>query len=225
MNSRKCDVSNIDVQRASYAKHLRSKKHLQNEKQNRMITPEMLFKEPIESRIKKLYNPKPLTQLTRDKIKKDDKQLNKGLAKKMINLYYYICRNLKVRFKITLESHHINHAISNLNITSNYPEFGIEVCYKNEIIKDLSVIYARLIDQYFFENQTVLSARLDKQDEGNQVLDETELFFNLNNNHSLTESYLDNIGIKSPLENQIREQEMKDSGWRFHKVNSMTIYF
>ena len=29
MNSRKCDIGNVDVQRASYAKHLRSKKQLE----------------------------------------------------------------------------------------------------------------------------------------------------------------------------------------------------
>ena len=46
MNSRKCK---IDVHRASYVKHLRSKKHLENEKQNEMIIPEWLFKEPIEN--------------------------------------------------------------------------------------------------------------------------------------------------------------------------------
>ena len=32
MNSRKSDVCNIDVLKASYAKYLRSKKHLKNEK-------------------------------------------------------------------------------------------------------------------------------------------------------------------------------------------------
>ena len=35
-NSRRCDICNIDVHRASYVKHLRCKKHLENE----MITPE-----------------------------------------------------------------------------------------------------------------------------------------------------------------------------------------
>ena len=34
MNSRKCDISNVDVHRAFYAKDVRSKKHLENEKQN-----------------------------------------------------------------------------------------------------------------------------------------------------------------------------------------------
>ena len=54
MNSRKCDVCNIDVYRASYVKHLRSKKHLENIKQNEMIITEGLFKEPIEIKINKL---------------------------------------------------------------------------------------------------------------------------------------------------------------------------
>ena len=53
MNSRKCDVCNIDVHRACYVKHLRSKKHLENEKQNEMIIPEWLFKETFEN--KKIY--------------------------------------------------------------------------------------------------------------------------------------------------------------------------
>ena len=142
----------------------------------------------------------------------------------MLNPYYFTDRNLKVGFKIDLDSHHINHANSKLTITLNYPEFGIEVRYINKIIKELSVIYARLINQYKFKYQTVFSARFDKQNEDNQVLDETELFINLNINHILTETDINYIDIKSPLELQIQQQEMKDSGWRFDKINSMTVY-
>ena len=54
---------------------------------------------------------------------------------------------------------------------------------------------------------------------------ERELFINLKINHTLTESGLDNIDVKSPLEHQIQQQEMKDSTWRFDKINSMIIYF
>ena len=43
MNSSKCDVFSIDVHRASYVKILRSKKHLESEKQSEMIIPEWLF--------------------------------------------------------------------------------------------------------------------------------------------------------------------------------------
>ena len=57
MNSRRCDICKIDVHRASYNKHLRSKKHLENEKQNEMIIPEWLFRESIENKIRKIYIP------------------------------------------------------------------------------------------------------------------------------------------------------------------------
>ena len=225
MNSRRCEICNVDVHRASYIKHLRSKKHMENMKQNEMIIPEWLFQEPVENKIKKIYNPKSLKQLARNNIKLDDKQLNKELAKKMINPYYFTDRNLQVGFKINLDSHHIIHDNSKLTIIPYHPEFGIELRYINKIMKELSIIYARLINQYKFKYQTVFSARFDKQDEDNQVLDETELFINLNINHNLTQSDLDKINIISPLEFQIQQQEMKDSGWRFDKINSMTIYF
>ena len=225
MNSRRCEICNVDVHRASYMKHLRSKKLIENMKQNEMIIPEWLFQEPVENKIKKIYNPKSLKQLARNNIKLDDKQLNKELAKKMINPYYFIDENLKVGFKINLDSHHINHANSKLTIIPNHPEFGIEVRYINKIMKELAVIYARLINQYKFKYQTVFWARFDKQNEDNQILDETELFININNNHNLTQTDIANIDIVSSLDHRIQQQEMKDSGWRFDKINSMTIYF
>ena len=188
-----------------------------------MIIPEWLFQEPVVNRSNKIYNPKPLRQIARDNIKLNDKQLNKELARKMINPYYFTDGNLKVGFKINLDSHQINHNNFKITITPNYPEFGIEVRYINKIIKELSFIYATLINQYEFKYQTVFAARFDKQNEDNQVLDETELVININIDHNLTQSDFDKIDIKSPLEHQIQQQEMKDSGWRFDKINSLTV--
>ena len=54
MNSCKCDTCDADVHRRSYVKHLRSKNHLANEKQNELIIPEWLIKEPIENEINKI---------------------------------------------------------------------------------------------------------------------------------------------------------------------------
>ena len=70
--------------------------------------------------------------------------------------------------------------------------------------------------------QTVFSARIDKQQEENQALDETELFFNLKIYHNLTETDIDKINIEYLLENQTQQQEMKDSGWRIDNIDSMT---
>ena len=189
-----------------------------------MIIPDWLFQELVENKIKKYIILKH-KQTAKENVKLDDKQLNKESAKRLNNPYYFTDRTLKVGFKINLDSHHINHANSKLAIKLNYPEFGIETRYINKIMNELSVIYARLINQYKFRYQTVFSARFDKQDADNQVLGETELFLNLNNNHNLTEIGIDNIDIKSPLQHQIQQQEMIDSGWRFDKIISMTIYF
>ena len=151
--------------------------------------------------------------------------MNKEPAKKLPNPYYFTDRKLQVGFKINLDSHHINHGNSKITIAPNYPEFGIENHYSNKIMEDLSVNYARLINQYKFKYQTVFSARFDKQNEDIQLLDESDLFINFHVNHNLTQSDLDNIDIRSPLEHQNQLQGMKDCGWRFDRINSMTVYF
>ena len=225
MNSRKCEVCNVDVHRAPYIKHFRSKKHIKNMKQNEGIIPEWLFSEPIENKIEKINNPKSLKQLARDNIRLDDKQLNKELANKVINPYCFFDENLKVGYKINLDSQNLHHTNCKLTIIPNHPDFGIEVRYIKKIMKKLAVIYARLKNQFKFKYQTVFSARFDKQDEDNQVLDETELFIKLKINLNLTQSDLDNIDVVSQLDYQLLQQKMKDSGWRFDKINSMTIYF
>ena len=56
-NSRTCEVCNVNVHRASFAKHLRSKILLKNIEQNEMIIPEWFFKEektPIKKKKQKV---------------------------------------------------------------------------------------------------------------------------------------------------------------------------
>ena len=198
--------------------------HLENVIQNEMIIPEWFLKEektPIKKKIQKVYNPKTLKQLAREKIKLDDKEV----AKIMINPYYFNDENLKIGFKINLESHNFSHANSILTITPNFPDFGIEFRYINKIVKELSVIYARLINQYKFKYHTLISASFHKINEEYQRNNEIELYINLEINNNSTESDIDNIDIRSQLEQQIQVQETKDSGWIFDKINSMKISF
>ena len=85
----------------------------------------------------------------------------------------------------------------------------------------MSNIYAGITNQYKFKNQTVFSTRFDQQDDHDQKLDENDLFINLKINQKLTQSDIHNIHIRSQLESQIQNQEMKDSGWQNwlnHKV-------
>ena len=55
MNSRRFEIRNVEIHRARFVKHLRSKRQLENLKRNEMIIPEWLFQEPIENKIKKIY--------------------------------------------------------------------------------------------------------------------------------------------------------------------------
>ena len=223
-NSRTCEICNVNVHRASFVKHLRSKNYLENMIQNEMIIPKLFFKEdrtPIKKKIQKVYNPKTLKQLAREKIKLDDKEL----AKMMINPYFFIDENLEIGFKINIESHNNNQANSILTITPNFPEFGIEFRYINKIVKKLSGIYARLKNQYKFKYHTLFSASFYKINEEDQRNNEIDLYMNLKINHNLTESDTDNIDVRSQLKNQIQIQETKESGWIFDKINSMKISF
>ena len=89
----------------------------------------------------------------------------------------------------------------------------------------MATIYARLINQNRFNYHIFFSARFYKINEEYQRSVETEIFFNLNFNNSLTENDINDIDVKSQLEHQIQIQETKESGWMFDKTNSMKIKF
>ena len=143
----------------------------------------------------------------------------------MINPHYFMDENLKIGFKIILESHNINHANSLLNIEPKFPDTGIETRYVNKILKEMATNYARLINQYKCKNQILFSASFYKINEEDQRSDGIELFSNLNINNNLTETDINNIDVESQLEHQKQVQETKESGWIFDKINSMKIRF
>ena len=226
-NSRAWEICKVIVHRATFVKHLRSKKVLENEKQNEIFITEWLFKEqtPIKNKIKKVYNPKTLKQIAREDIKKEGKDLDKELAKKMIDPYSFFDENLKIVFKVILESHNIIHASSLLNIEPIFPDIGIETRYFNKILKEMATIYASLINHYRFKFQIIFSASFYKINEEDRRSDENDLSNILNFNNNLTETDIDNIDVKSQLGHQIQIQETKESGWIFDKYNSMKLRF
>ena len=112
-----------------------------------------------------------------------------------------------------------------MTITPKFPEFGIGIRYKIKIIKELSVIYTRLINQNKLKCHTLFSARFYKINEEDQRNKETELFLNSNNNHNLKESDIFIFDVRSQLEHPLQIQETKESGWIFDKIISMKISF
>ena len=126
-NNRICDVCNVDVHWASYVRHLRSKKPLENENQNQMKIPDWLMKKehtPIKNKFEEVYNPKTLKQIARQNIKKNDKELDKELAIKKINPSYFTDENSKIGSKVNLEIHIVDHANSLIDVIPNFGDIG-----------------------------------------------------------------------------------------------------
>ena len=154
--------------------------------------------------------PESLNQLIRNYIR-----LNKKVKQRIKNSYYDNDRGLRLELKIDKDSPCLTFII-----IPNISEYEVQVSYINHIIKQLSNIYVRLINQYKFRYQTVFSTVFDKQNE-----DEKELFIDLNISRNLTQSDIDKIDIISLLRRKIHDEEMKDFDWQFYKINSMTVYF
>ena len=138
--------------------------------------------------------------------------MNKELAGKMINLFYFADRALQIRFNINLGSHNINHANSVLTIEPHSPVFGIELRYFSKILKEMAIIFSRLKNQNKYNYHTFFSASFYKINEEDQRNDEIELNINLIVNHKLTDTEIDDIDIKPQLEHQIQIQKTKECG-------------
>ena len=195
---------------------------MENIRQVDIFIPEWLVKgeqETISKKLKKLNKPKTLEQIARVNSKLDDDNLEKGLARKMTNPNYFTDQNLKIGFKINLETHKINHANCMLTITTIYPDFGIETRYKKNS-KEMVNIYATKLNQYKVKYHIIFSASFYKTDEEDQRRDETELFNSLNISHNLRETDINNIDVKSHLEHQNQIQITKENSWMFDKYSS-----
>ena len=70
----------------------------------------------------------------------------------------------------------------------------------------MATIYARLLNQYNLNYHILFSAIFYKIMEEDQRSDEIEIFINLNIYYNLRESDINNIDLKSQLENQIQEK-------------------
>ena len=71
---------------------------------------------------------------------------------------YFTDRSLQVGFNINLVSHNRIHNISLKTIKPNFNVFGTKTGCIKKNLEEMSVIYVRLINQYIFKNQTVISA-------------------------------------------------------------------
>ena len=93
----------------------------------------------------------------------------------MFNPFFVFEKNLYYNFlKINLDSHHINHLNSKITLSSTTEYNKIDMHLINDLVKQMSIVYARIIDHFKFKYQCVFLCRFDKQSEDKEIIDETE---------------------------------------------------
>ena len=194
-NRVRCDNCKIDFHRASYTRHLKSKKHLENMTQNKVIIPR------------------------KQVVKKVD------IDKNIENRYYFTDKVLKAAYNITVENHHDKNVNSKMTNTPNYGIIGIAEYHIDKIVIEMNNIYATVVNQYKFKYQLSFLVLFNKYGEEGQITSQIELPVILTFTENLTQSDLNNIDIQWTLENRIQNIEMKASCWNSQKIISMSIKF
>ena len=192
-NLKRCGDCNIDIHRASYSRHLKTKKHLEKK----------------GNKLRKII----------------DKETNKNIKRNDKIEYKFTDNILNIAYDITVDSHHKKDLNSQITITSELDNTGIEMYYINKIFEEMSHLYAKFINQYKFKYQLSFMTLFNKFEEDGDIRKEAEMSINLNMTNNLTQSEVDNVHIQWDLESRIQNLEMKESGWVFQSVNSMTISF
>ena len=196
-NTIRCEDCNIDVHRASYSRHLKTKKHLE----------------------KKEIEPKKIID------KNNIKETNKNIKRNNKIKYKFTDDILNKIYDITIDRHHKKDLNSQITITSKFDYTGIEMYFIDEIFKEMTHIYAKFINQYKFKYQLSFMLLFYKYEEDGDIRKEAEMAITLNMINNLTQSEIDNANIQWEVEARKQNLEMKESGWHFQRVNSMTISF
>ena len=97
--------------------------------------------------------------------------------------------------------------------------------YIDKIYKEMCHIYAKFINRYKFKYQFSFMLLFYKFEEDGDIRREAEMSINLSMITNLTQSEIDNVNIQWDLEARKQNLEMRESGWVFQRVNSMTISY
>ena len=92
-------------------------------------------------------------------------------------------------------------------------------------MNELSLIYDKLLSQFEFKYQLPFLLLFNKNGEDDEIITEIELPITLSFTQNLTQSEIENDIIQWTLKNRIQSVEMKESGWKFQRTNTMGMSF
>ena len=198
-----CDISKTDLHRASYSRHLKNKKPLENIHQNKVNIPRK----------------NPIKRVVKEEIKVFDIDTKVGIQ------FYFTDIILKIPYDIDKNNHHDKHANSIITITSKFDNVGINKIHIFKIMEEKSRVYAKLINKYKFKYKLNFLLLFNKYGEDIDITSEIKLPITFGITRNLTQSDIDIINIHWTIEKRIKGIEKKVAGWNFQRTNTLGISF
>ena len=217
---RTCEICNVTIHRASMAKHMRSKKHLENmgKKEKNQETVSSTKVEPGQ----KAPAPVTVKPLETVRIPPTKREKDRDYAKRVANPYF-LDEELSTKYKVNLIAHNQSDLNSMVSIKPMEGQWMNEDHF-NRLIQQICNTYARIIGQSKFKVNVMCNVLFDQFIEETMETEELEMVIRLKMINVLTPSDITAIDVRQAILAEIEEAEMRGSGWRLNKIVSMDLH-
>ena len=190
MNNVYCEICNVYIQKISLWKHNKSDKHINN----------LRYEQPDN------YN---------DIVETPEWLIREKRIRQLVNPFH-VKNPLKAQYKVTLIHHNPIDLNSELKVDGKANQY-INKFHINNIVKQLSVKYGELINQFKFKIRFYAKVRylLEHEDELPEVVNH---YIGVDIIEILTILQL-KLDIMADLDNEIENRDMEGSGWNIQGIN------
>ena len=136
---------------------------------------------------------------------------------------FHLKPRLKNEYNVILIHHNPTDLNSELKVVGKANQY-INKYHINNIVKQLSIKYGELINQFKFKIRFYANVEylLEHEDE---AADETNHYVGVDIINILTRLQLNDLDIMTDLDNEIETRDMEGSGWNVRGINHLKIFF
>ena len=192
-----CEYCDVYIHKNSAWKHNKSEKHINNLRYGRIDNYNDLIEIPHW-----MFKEKRIRQFVNP---------------------YRLKKPLSGQYNVILIHHNVIDLNSELKVFGKANQY-INKYHINNIVKQLSIKYGELINQFKFKIRFFANVKylLNHEDEAPE---EANHYIGVDIIHILTRLQLDDIDIMTDLDNEIESRDMEGSGWNVQGINHLKIYF
>ena len=192
-----CDICNVYVHKNSVWKHNKSDKHINNLRYERIDNYYDIIEIPPW-----MFREKRVRQFVNP---------------------FHLKNPLKNEYNVILMHHNPIDLNSELKVVGKANQYTNKY-HINNIVKQLSIKYGELINQFKFKIRFYANVKylLNHEDEPPE---ESNHYINVDIIHILTRLQLNDIYIMTELDNESENRDMEGSGWNVQGINHLKIYF